>query len=121
MLHVRRAFDYRRAPGEQEISQFRWPFADRFWSGFCRALGLEELESDVRFDPLATRAENNQTLIRIIEERIATKTRIEWADSLDNENCIWAPVQTLDEVIVDPQVKANGFITSVDHPSEGAY
>ena len=95
--------------------------ADRFWSGFCRALGLEELENDARFDTLAARAEHNQALIRIIEERIATKTRIEWADSLDNENCIWAPVQTLDEVIVDPQVEANGFITSVDHPNEGAY
>jgi crotonobetainyl-CoA:carnitine CoA-transferase CaiB-like acyl-CoA transferase len=91
--------------------------SERFWPGFCRAMGLEALERDPRFDTHAHRRENAPELIRILDERFATRTRAEWGQRLDAEGCIWAPVQTLDEVLHDPQVHANGFVATLRHPS----
>ena len=39
----------------------------------------------------------------------------------DEQDVIWAPAQTLDDVIIDPQVRANDYFTTVDHPTHGPY
>ena len=95
--------------------------SDRFWQGFCRALGLEQLTPDPQFDSHARRTEHNRRLIGILEERFAARTREEWAQRLDAEKCLWGPVQTLDEVIVDPQARYNDYTTTLEHPEEGRY
>ena len=101
--------------------QLVMPDSDRFWPGFCRALGLDDLEDDPRFDSHQNRTKNNRALIRLLEERIATRPRAEWAPPLDEAGSIWGPVQTLDEVIVDPQIEANDYVASIEHPTEGEY
>ena len=88
---------------------------DRWWAPFCRIMGLEEIQTDPRFDTLMHRMENNRDLIAILDERFGTRPRAEWAERLDQENCTWAPVQTPDEVIEDPQVHANDYFTTISH------
>ena len=39
----------------------------------------------------------------------------------DEHQVIWAPVQDLNEVMNDPQVKANGYLTKLEHPVLGDY
>jgi crotonobetainyl-CoA:carnitine CoA-transferase CaiB-like acyl-CoA transferase len=95
--------------------------SERFWPGFCRALNLEHLIADPRFDSHAHRMQHHRELIALLEQHFGTRTRQEWAQRLDHERCIWAPIQTLDDVIVDPQVQANGFLTTVRHPDKGEY
>jgi crotonobetainyl-CoA:carnitine CoA-transferase CaiB-like acyl-CoA transferase len=95
--------------------------SERFWPGFCRALGLEHLRTDPRFDSHSQRLQHHRELIALLNQQFRTRTRQEWAQRLDWERCIWAPVQTLDEVIVDPQVHANGYLTTLRHPDKGAY
>jgi crotonobetainyl-CoA:carnitine CoA-transferase CaiB-like acyl-CoA transferase len=95
--------------------------SERFWPGFCRALGLEHLSTNPRFDSHVHRLQHHRELIALIEQQFSTRTRQEWAQRLDRERCIWAPVQTLDEVIVDPQVQANGYLTTLRHPDKGEY
>ncbi|MFQ5875853.1 MAG: CaiB/BaiF CoA transferase family protein, partial [Dehalococcoidia bacterium] len=113
-------FNFYRAKDEKWL-QLVMIEADRFWPGFCRALGLEHLVNDPRFDSLAHRAEHNRELIAILEERFAAQTRDEWAKRLDEERCIWAPIQTLDEVIVDPQAHSNGCFMTLKHDTEGEF
>ena len=93
--------------------------SERFWQGFCRAMGLEALVRGSRFDSHANRAEHCRELIRILDQRFSTESREEWGRRLDAEGCIWAPVQTLDQVVKDPQVHANGYTAPLEHPSEG--
>jgi crotonobetainyl-CoA:carnitine CoA-transferase CaiB-like acyl-CoA transferase len=95
--------------------------SERFWPGFCRALGLEHLSTDPRFDSHSQRLQNHRELIALLERQFSTRTRPEWAQRLDRERCIWAPIQTLDEVIVDPQVQANGYLITLRHPDKGEY
>ena len=88
----------------------------RFWEGFCHALGVDHLLHDPRFASHAARAENRQELIPLLDETFASRPRHEWAPLLDQAGCIWAPVQTTDELGGDPQVLANGYLAELSHP-----
>lgn len=79
------------------------------------ALGLDRLLHDPRFASHAARAENRQELIPLLDEAFASAPRHEWAPLLDQAGCIWAPVQTTDELGGDPQVLANGYLAELSH------
>src|SRR4030042_4550676 len=56
--------------------------ADRHWSGFCRALGMEHIEQDPRFSTMMPREANARELTEMIEKAMATKTFGEWDGGL---------------------------------------
>ena len=95
--------------------------SERFWDGFCEALGIEGLENDTRFNSHNSRAQHSRELVEIIENRFASHNFEHWAARLDQQKCIWAPVQTLDEVVDDPQVHANGYTTTLTHAEAGDF
>ncbi|MGI9148123.1 MAG: CoA transferase, partial [Chloroflexota bacterium] len=49
----------------------------------------------------------------------AARTRDAWTDYLADVDTCFAPVNTLEEALRDPQVKALGLFTSVEHPRLG--
>lgn len=95
------------------------PQADLYWPGFCKAIGRPELEKDPRFDTIASRRQNSTSLVAILDEAFTTRPREEWGRLLDQHGCIWGLVQTPADIATDPQVWANGFVTTVDHPAHG--
>jgi crotonobetainyl-CoA:carnitine CoA-transferase CaiB-like acyl-CoA transferase len=50
---------------------------------------------------------------------IASKTRQEWVDLLGDTNVPMMVVNSLDELIDDPQLVQSGFWQEHDHPTEG--
>jgi len=93
---------------------------DKFWPLLCRAMGLESLEKDPRFDSMEKRTQNCQELIAILDAAFAGKPRQEWAGIFKANGLIFAPVNTTLDVTEDPQVLANNYITEFDHPVFGA-
>jgi len=92
---------------------------DLYWSRFCQGIGREDLEHDPRFESFASRAENHVALFKIVEETFLAKTLAEWKVRLTEAGLPWAPIQSLPEVISDPQARANEFFTAYDHPTYG--
>jgi crotonobetainyl-CoA:carnitine CoA-transferase CaiB-like acyl-CoA transferase len=92
---------------------------DRYWPAFCRAMELADLEHDPRFSSMEARGQNSRELIRLLDEKFATKTRDAWIDQLKKGGCICTPVQSLTEVTRDPQAFANRYFIEVDHPAWG--
>ncbi len=95
--------------------------SERFWGGFCEVLSIEGLENDTRFDSHNSRAQHSRQLVEIIENRFASHSFEHWAATLDQQKCIWAPIQALDEVVDDPQVHANAYTTTLTHAEEGDF
>ena len=94
--------------------------ADRYWRPFASALGISRLADDPRFADTISRGENRRALIAILDETFARKPYAEWARTLsESGDFIFSPVQTLRELPDDPQVAANDYITSVEHPALG--
>jgi crotonobetainyl-CoA:carnitine CoA-transferase CaiB-like acyl-CoA transferase len=86
----------------------------RHWPPLCRAVGHPEWIDDPRFRDPASRAANARTLIALLDEIFATRTRDEWGAVFDaEEEMWWAPVQNLEEVLADPQVAAAGGLIEV--------
>ena len=95
--------------------------SERFWNGFCKALGVQELTNDPRFDSHVNRVQHSKELVEIVENQFASESFEHWAARLDEQRCIWAPVQTLDQVVDDPQVHANDYTATLTHAEHGNF
>jgi len=93
---------------------------DRYWRAFCEAIGRSELADDKRFVNLAARAANAAECVAILDAVFASKPRDEWLTTLrDAGDLICTPVNSLDDLPDDPQVRANGYVTDFEHPRFG--
>jgi len=93
--------------------------ADPYWPDFCQVMGIETLENDPRFENQLVRMENAPELIKILDERFASKTRQEWIQLLNEKELIWAPVNDYADLAADPQMAANDYIVDIEHPTYG--
>ena len=87
--------------------------ADRHWPDFCRLVGRDELIDDPRFVDMAARHANSAACIAELDEVFAARTLAEWMELLRGLDAPWSPVQSVPELIDDPQVIANGYIGEV--------
>jgi len=87
---------------------------ERHWPPLARAVGRPEWIEDTRYADPASRAKNAEGLIAQLDEIFATRTRAEWGEIFDAEiDLWWAPVQSIEEVIADPQAHAAGAFVEV--------
>lgn len=93
--------------------------SDRYWPQFCRAIGMENLERDPRFDSIESRIENQPALLKILEEMFLTGTLAEWVGQFEGVDLLWSPIKSPKEVLQDPQVLANDYIVPFNHPEFG--
>jgi formyl-CoA transferase len=92
---------------------------DRYWPVFCATIGRPELAGDPRFSDIVKRASNNEELIAILDEVFLSKTRDEWCALMRENDCTASPVQSYADLASDPQVLANNYVTTVEHPTHG--
>ncbi len=87
---------------------------ERHWPPLARAVGRPEWVQDPRFATPQARAQNAAELIAMLDAIFATRTRDEWSEIFDaEEDFWWSPVQSVEEVLADPQVAASGGIVDV--------
>jgi crotonobetainyl-CoA:carnitine CoA-transferase CaiB-like acyl-CoA transferase len=87
--------------------------SDRYWADLVTKIGHPELADDPRFVDSVARAKNCQACCVALDEIFATRTLEGWKPIMNTVDGVWAPVQTADELLVDPQVVANGYIREV--------
>ncbi|MBC9176196.1 CaiB/BaiF CoA transferase family protein [Pseudoroseomonas ludipueritiae] len=93
---------------------------DDAWKRLARLIGGEELASDRRFlDPESRNAHRLEAL-DFVKGWIATQPSVAACiAALDAAGVPCAPVQSIDQVLADPQVQARGMIVEQDHPVLG--
>jgi len=89
------------------------------WSKFCAVIEREELWDDPRFSTNALRTANHQELKPLLASTLSKKTTYEWRKIFDQSGIPNGPINSIDQVIVDPQVIAREMIVEVDHPVAG--
>jgi formyl-CoA transferase/CoA:oxalate CoA-transferase len=94
-------------------------FAEKFWSGFCRAIARPELVADPRFDSNRERVENRAALIPLLEAVLRERSTAEWLGRLQKEGVPAAPIQRVDDVLRDPQVRERKMVVDLEHPKLG--
>lgn len=87
---------------------------------FCGVLGKSEWASDARFATNPQRVGHRDTLVPWIAETLRGRPRAAWLPAMTEEGVPVAPVNTLDQVFADPQVRHLGLRQTVEHPWCGA-
>ncbi|HEY7647820.1 MAG TPA: CoA transferase [Methylomirabilota bacterium] len=94
-------------------------FAEKFWRGFCLALERPEWERDPRFATNRDRVAHRAVLMPLIEAVVATRATNEWLARLTAEGVPATPIQTVDGVLADPQVRLRQMVVEMRHPRLG--
>ncbi len=90
---------------------------DRYWERFCEAIERPDIVADERWADVVSRIQNGAELIALLDEIFAARTRAEWGERFDRLDLVWGPVQTIAEVVRDPQARAIGAFERVAHRS----
>ena len=92
---------------------------DGQFARFCKATGLEALSDDQRFATNAARIVNRAALIPRIADALKSRTAAEWIALFEPLAVPCGPINTIDQVFQDPQVKARGMRRTLVHPEAG--
>ena len=86
---------------------------------FVEAGGCPELAQDERFATNPLRVKHREVLVPLLDAMVARKTRAEWIALLEAVGVPCGPINNLDEVFANPQVRARGMEVQLDHPLAG--
>jgi crotonobetainyl-CoA:carnitine CoA-transferase CaiB-like acyl-CoA transferase len=92
---------------------------DRFWQKLTRALGLDWMTTDPRFARNLERVTNRAELEHLLEQTIGGYERETLLKLLDEADVPASPVNTVDQVMNDPQTIERGIVQRAEHPRLG--
>ncbi len=92
---------------------------DLLWAEFCKVIGREDL---IRHELYATndlRTENRSSLIPLLEKELMKKPSSEWIRRMEAAGLPCSPVNSVDKVVEDENIRHRRMIVSVDQPGVG--
>jgi crotonobetainyl-CoA:carnitine CoA-transferase CaiB-like acyl-CoA transferase len=92
---------------------------DSLWRRFCDGCVRADLKDDLRFATAPARVQNRVILIPILQEMIATQSRLYWVKRLDDAGVPCGAIKTVGEVCTDPALLARGILKDLPHPTAG--
>ena len=93
---------------------------DDAWMRLARLVGGDALAADTRFlDPVSRNANRKEALAYVQDWCTAQPSRAACIAALDGAQVPCAAVQTVNEVVADPQTIARGMMVEQDHPVLG--
>ena len=92
---------------------------ERLWVKLCNILGKSELLADARFDTNSNRTAHVKELSAILNDVFKQKTIHEWMEVLETAELPCAPINTVADIVNDPQIKARNMIVELEHPVAG--
>ena len=93
---------------------------DGQFARFCGVLGEPALATDPRYATNASRVAHRDELVAYLEQRLTSRPSTAWLTALEQATVPCAPVNTLDQVFDDPQIKARGMRIDLPHPVAGS-
>ena len=89
------------------------------WPAFCTALGIEEIVDDPECADVVQRNYHGRRVEAVLDATFPKRTTAEWMERLTAADILATPVAEYRDVLDDPQARANGYITPMDHPELG--
>jgi formyl-CoA transferase len=90
---------------------------DRQYRNFVAAGECPELAEDARFATNPLRVQNRQTLVPLLADMVAKRTKQDWLALLEAAGVPCGPINNLQEVFENPQVIARGLQVDLPHPA----
>jgi crotonobetainyl-CoA:carnitine CoA-transferase CaiB-like acyl-CoA transferase len=88
----------------------------RLWTRLCQALRREDLLQDPRFASNMERVKHRHLLVPVLQGEIQKYPTRQLNEMLDEAGVPCAPVNTLDNVLTDPQTLVRDMVVDIPHP-----
>ena len=88
----------------------------RLWTRLCQVLRREDLLQDPRFASNMERVQHRHLLVPVLQGEIQKYPTRQLNEMLDEAGVPCAPVNTLDNVLTDPQTLVRDMIVDIPHP-----
>jgi crotonobetainyl-CoA:carnitine CoA-transferase CaiB-like acyl-CoA transferase len=96
--------------------------ADRHWPKLVAALDRADLAADERFVDAKARLANSEALVAELDRVFATFERDDLTAHFDAHDVWWAPINSIFDVIDDPQaIAAGAFVDMTPQPGEAPF
>jgi crotonobetainyl-CoA:carnitine CoA-transferase CaiB-like acyl-CoA transferase len=105
---------------DQRLIAIHLSSLEKFWDSLVTALDAPELGSDPRFSTRQARIDNYESLNVELDRRFGGRDLTHWSGQLGHHDVPFAPINTIDEVVHDPQVEHLGLIVPVTGAHGGA-
>ncbi|TEA79191.1 CaiB/BaiF CoA transferase family protein [Allopusillimonas ginsengisoli] len=92
---------------------------DTQFRAYCEVIGRPGLSDDVRFNTNSNRVINRELLVPMLIEAMKLQSRDYWLEELERVGVPAGPINTIEQVYDNPQVKARGMRQSLPHSSAG--
>ena len=97
------------------------PYQDNRWIRFFEIAGRLEVLDEPGLTDLKSRRENANRLYEHMARCLPEKTTAEWLQIFAASNIPAGSINTLDDLLEDPQLQASGLFVEREHPTEGRY
>ncbi|ABE36906.1 coA-transferase III family protein [Paraburkholderia xenovorans LB400] len=94
---------------------------DKLFRKMCDSLGKPEWKDDPRFLTNGDRVKHKPELVGMISAITRTRKTSHWVELLSATGAPVAPINKMDQVFQDPQVKHLNQVAHVEHPMYGRY
>lgn len=91
----------------------------KLFEKLCEVLQMPELLSDPRFCEPHVRHQNQKVLKPILEQAFSSYNQAQAQELLGSAGIPCAPINTIDQIMADPQVAARDMLIDVEHPIAG--
>ena len=95
------------------------PYTTHQWQRFLELVGEHALAAEAWVNDPALRSARVDELYAVIAGVTPSRTTNDWIAALRAIDIPVAAVNTLDDLLEDPQLKASGLFETYDHPTEG--
>ena len=93
--------------------------SEKLWKIFCPLIGHPELVEDPRFNSNKQRNANRAALVETLQTALSKHPFTHWEKTFLEAGIPMGAINTVDQVVQHPQVKARGAMVEMTHPSAG--
>ena len=94
-------------------------YNDKQWKGFFDVIGKPEILKQPEFASHEARSRNYDRAYAMVADELKKRTTAEWVEAFERADIPVQRMNSLDDIVADPHLKAIGYLKTVEHPSEG--
>ncbi|WP_395401527.1 CaiB/BaiF CoA transferase family protein [Pseudoduganella sp. UC29_106] len=94
-------------------------YNDKHWRNFFEAIGKREMFNDPRFSTQRNRSRNIRAVYAWVASVMPERTTAEWQWLLDEADIPHQVINSIDDLLDDPHLRAIGFIGEDEQPGQG--
>ena len=95
-------------------------YTDKHWKAFTEIVGCPDLlDRDDRFRSQESRTRNAEEVGHFLAGHLVERDNKQWLELLHGVDIPACPVNSIDQLLEDPHLKAVNFFQEMDHPTEG--